>query len=113
MATSQQKNIVTPAKAGVHLLNVRFILHGQEMDSRLRGNDEIGVGSDEIGAGLDGIGAGLDEIGGCADIFLPGTGRWQPERLTEGSGPLCNSIALTSAPSTTSRSPSPCRGEIK
>ena len=99
MAISQQKSIVTPAKAGVHLLNVRFILHGQEMDSRLRGNDEIGVG--------------LGGIGGFAEIFLPGTGRWRAGGVTEGSQILCDSVSLTWAPSTASRSPSPCRGGIK
>jgi hypothetical protein len=36
--------IVTPAKAGVHPLSVPHELMGRGMGSRLRGNDEFGVG---------------------------------------------------------------------
>jgi hypothetical protein len=35
--------IVTPAKAGAHPLSVPPELMGRGMDSRLRGNDEVGL----------------------------------------------------------------------
>lgn len=37
-------HIVTPAQAGAHHLSPMFKPTAREMDSRLRGNDEVGVG---------------------------------------------------------------------
>ena len=43
--------------------------------------------------------------------ILPGTGRWQPrQRMTEGSHLSAAAQISPWAPSTASRSPSPCRG---
>jgi hypothetical protein len=42
IATPFTSSFVTPAKAGVQLLRVKF--NRQGMDSRLRGNDEFGGG---------------------------------------------------------------------
>jgi hypothetical protein len=42
LALSSNKTLVTPAQAGVHPLTVRFELRVRGMDSRLRGNDELG-----------------------------------------------------------------------
>ena len=50
---------VIPAKAGIHHRSVRFTLRSfrkppvRVMDSRLRGNDEVGEGNDGVGDGND------------------------------------------------------------
>ena len=52
-------DFVIPAKAGIHHRNERLSRHSfrkllaQVMDSRLRGNDELGEGSDEVRNGCD------------------------------------------------------------
>jgi hypothetical protein len=44
--TFHHETLVTPAKAGVHHLTCKF--QRRVMDSRLRGNDEVGDGNNEV-----------------------------------------------------------------
>jgi len=63
------KQSVAPAKAGAQPLN--------DMDSRLRGNDEVGGGNDVAGSGNDEVSGGNDKPLETADILLK---RIQQER---------------------------------